>query len=91
MTIFERALETVTDHSHGTVVRREEEMSRPILWKRYQEYLCRVPELGLTLDISRMRFEDGFLERMAASRPATTCTASCSARGRLSSRTTASP
>ena len=41
-------------------------MSTPNLWKRYQQYLCQVPSLGLTLDVSRMRFEDGFLERMAA-------------------------
>src|SRR5207244_6068927 len=38
----------------------------PVLWKRFQQYLCRVPALGLTLDVSRMRFEDGFLDRMAA-------------------------
>ena len=29
------------------------------LWQRYQRYLCRVPALGLTLDVSRMRFDDG--------------------------------
>jgi glucose-6-phosphate isomerase len=40
-------------------------MSTPMLWKRYQQYLCRIPALGLTLDVSRMRFEDGFLDRMA--------------------------
>jgi glucose-6-phosphate isomerase len=40
-------------------------MGTPNLWKRYQQYLCGVPALGLTLDVSRMRFEDGFLERMA--------------------------
>ena len=40
-------------------------MSTPVLWRRYQQYLCRVPALGLTLDVSRMRFEDDFLERMA--------------------------
>src|SRR5262245_42556483 len=36
------------------------------LWERYQKHLCSAPSLGLTLDISRMRFEDGFIERMAA-------------------------
>ena len=41
-------------------------MSTSNLWKRFQQYLCQVPALGLTLDVSRMRFEDGFLERMAA-------------------------
>src|SRR5262249_12228037 len=41
-------------------------MSTTILWKRFQQYLCQVPALGLTLDISRMRFADGFLDRMAA-------------------------
>jgi hypothetical protein len=44
-------------------------MSTPILWKRFQQHLCQVPELGLTLDLSRMRFEDGFLDRMAAPMP----------------------
>jgi glucose-6-phosphate isomerase len=41
-------------------------MSTPILWKRFEQHLCHVPALGLSLDVSRMRFEDGFLERMAA-------------------------
>src|SRR5262245_20578953 len=41
-------------------------MNPPSLWKRFQEYACHVPALGLTLDVSRMRFEDGFLDRMAA-------------------------
>src|SRR5262249_11452514 len=40
-------------------------MSTPSLWKRFQEHRCHVPDLGLTLDISRMRFEDGFLDLMA--------------------------
>ena len=40
-------------------------MSTFNLWKRFQQYLCHVPSLGLTLDVSRMRFEDGFLQRMA--------------------------
>src|SRR4029453_14746294 len=35
------------------------------LWQRYQRYLCRVPELGLALDGSRMRFDDSFLDRMS--------------------------
>jgi glucose-6-phosphate isomerase len=33
-------------------------------WQRFQQYLCRIQTLGLTLDVSRMRFEDGFLTRM---------------------------
>ena len=41
-------------------------MSTPTLWKRFQQHLCQVPALGVTLDISRMRFEGGFLDRMAA-------------------------
>src|SRR6266851_3722112 len=41
-------------------------MSTPIPWKRFQQHLCQVPSLGLTLDVSRMRFEDGFLDQMAA-------------------------
>jgi glucose-6-phosphate isomerase len=35
------------------------------LWKRHQQYLCRIPAIGLTVEVSRMRFADGFLERMA--------------------------
>ena len=34
------------------------------LWQRYNDYLCICPDLGLTLDISRMNFPDGFLARM---------------------------
>ena len=40
-------------------------MSTPILWKRFQQHLSRVPALELTLDVSRMQFDDGFLCRMA--------------------------
>jgi glucose-6-phosphate isomerase len=39
-------------------------MSNRDLWKRYCAYLCTVPELGLTLDVSRMTFGDDFLARM---------------------------
>jgi glucose-6-phosphate isomerase len=35
------------------------------LWQRYRQHLCRVPALGLTLDVSRMRFDDSFIERMS--------------------------
>ena len=34
------------------------------LWQRYCNYLCAVPELDLTLDVSRMTFDDAFLGRM---------------------------
>src|SRR5262249_5830513 len=40
-------------------------MNTAQLWQRYKRYLCRVAPLGLTLDVSRMRFDDGFLDRMA--------------------------
>jgi glucose-6-phosphate isomerase len=40
-------------------------MNTPNLWTRFQQYSCGVPALGLTLDVSRMRFDDDFLERMA--------------------------
>ncbi|HEX5659475.1 MAG TPA: glucose-6-phosphate isomerase [Polyangiales bacterium] len=33
------------------------------LWKRYQQYLCVVDSLGLTLDVSRMRFAPDFLAK----------------------------
>jgi glucose-6-phosphate isomerase len=34
------------------------------LWKRYCQYLCRVDSLDLTLDISRMHFDESFLNSM---------------------------
>lgn len=34
-------------------------------WKRFLQHWCQVPDLGLTLDVSRMRFDDGLFERMA--------------------------
>ncbi len=34
-------------------------------WKRFQQHWCQVSDLGLTLDVSRMRFDDGLFERMA--------------------------
>ncbi|MDX9721929.1 MAG: glucose-6-phosphate isomerase [Myxococcota bacterium] len=42
-------------------------MTAAQLWDRYRRYLCRCDELGLSLDISRMRFEDDFFDRMAPS------------------------
>src|SRR5262249_11970340 len=39
-------------------------MNSAELWQRYQRYLCRIPSPGLTLDVSRMRFNDDFIERM---------------------------
>jgi len=39
-------------------------MDRTELWHRYNSYLCICPEIGLSLDISRMNFGEGFLERM---------------------------
>lgn len=35
------------------------------LWQRYQQYLCVCESVGLTLDVSRMNFEDDFFERMS--------------------------
>ena len=35
------------------------------LWARYQKYLCRVDSVGLTLDVSRMSFDDAYLAEMA--------------------------
>src|SRR5262245_12615570 len=34
------------------------------LWNRYREYLCTADSIGLSLDISRMSFPDGFLQEM---------------------------
>jgi glucose-6-phosphate isomerase len=35
------------------------------LWNRYKSQLCIVPSVGLSLDISRMQFDDQFFTRMA--------------------------
>lgn len=34
------------------------------LWHRYQKHLCHCPEIGLSLDISRMKFGDGYFAAM---------------------------
>jgi glucose-6-phosphate isomerase len=39
-------------------------MSPTDLWDRYLAHLCVVDELGLTLDVSRMRFDDAFVAHM---------------------------
>jgi len=39
-------------------------MDKRELWDRYNTYLCTCPQIGLSLDISRMKFDDGFLGRM---------------------------
>ena len=39
-------------------------MSAQSLWERYQAHLVRYNDLGIWLDISRMRFGDGFFEAM---------------------------
>jgi hypothetical protein len=38
-------------------------MTATQLWQRYRRHLCRVPTIGLSLDVSRMRF-DAFSDRM---------------------------
>src|SRR6266567_2988556 len=42
----------------------EGSMDKLKLWERYQKHLCVCPEIGLTLDISRMGFPDGFFDAM---------------------------
>ncbi|WP_165251833.1 glucose-6-phosphate isomerase [Paludisphaera soli] len=39
-------------------------MNAPELWKRYQASLCRVPALDVSLDVSRMGFDDDAIARM---------------------------
>jgi glucose-6-phosphate isomerase len=39
-------------------------MNSKTLWERYKNYLCECPTIGLTLDTSRMNFDDGYLGRM---------------------------
>jgi len=39
-------------------------MSTTLLWDRFRQYFLRYSDFGFTLDISRMRFPDGFFEAM---------------------------
>ena len=39
-------------------------MATQSLWQRFQQYYLRYDALGFSLDISRMRFPDDFLEKM---------------------------
>ncbi len=49
-------------------------MNAKELWARHQRYLCAVPGIELTLDISRMSFDAGYFDRMAPAM-AEACTA----------------
>lgn len=40
-------------------------MDKQALWKRYAEFLLQDPTTGLTLDVSRVKFDESFLVRMA--------------------------
>jgi glucose-6-phosphate isomerase len=42
-------------------------MQNTPLWERHKKFLCALPELGLTLDISRMSFPDDYLSSMEPS------------------------
>ena len=35
------------------------------LWNRFQQYFVRYSDLGFSIDVSRMRFDDGFIDSMA--------------------------
>ena len=39
-------------------------MATQSLWQRFQQYYLRYDDLGFSIDISRMRFPEGFFERM---------------------------
>ena len=39
-------------------------MSQRELWNRYKKHLCVCESIGLSLDVSRMKFDDQFFERM---------------------------
>ncbi len=39
-------------------------MKSSTTWQQYQEGLCRIPSVGLSLDLSRVRVDPNFLERM---------------------------
>ncbi|MGE3820258.1 MAG: glucose-6-phosphate isomerase [Isosphaeraceae bacterium] len=39
-------------------------MNAQELWSRHQRFACRLPAIGLSLDVSRMAFSDDFIARM---------------------------
>jgi glucose-6-phosphate isomerase len=39
-------------------------MNKTELWQRYSRYLCTCPEISISLDISRMNFDDDYFEQM---------------------------
>ncbi len=39
-------------------------MNSKELWERYEKYLCECSSIGMTLDVSRMNFDDDYLNRM---------------------------
>ena len=39
-------------------------MATQSLWQRFQQYYLRYDDLGFSIDISRMRFPEGFFEKM---------------------------
>ena len=39
-------------------------MDRKKLWRRYQQYLCTCPSLGLSVDVSRVPFTPAFFKKM---------------------------
>src|SRR4051794_951813 len=39
-------------------------MNASDLWSRYRKYLSAIPAVGLTLDVSRVKFDDAFLAKM---------------------------
>lgn len=40
-------------------------MGKTELWHRYCQHVCSTPSIGLRVDVSRMRFDDALLDRMA--------------------------
>ena len=42
-------------------------MNSLALWDRFQKYLCSVPSLDLTLDVSRINFADDYFDNIRLS------------------------
>jgi len=45
-------------------LRYPERMASSSLWQRFQQYFLRYDDLGFSIDISRMKFPDGFFDQM---------------------------
>jgi glucose-6-phosphate isomerase len=55
---------TLSPKKRAPVKNKKSSSQASLLWKRYQDYLCQIPSVGFSVDVSRMKFTDAFLKKM---------------------------